>query len=183
MNKTLRISFSLKNTYRVNTILYSLKQIPLIKRILPDMLYRSEELKLFANVVSVLWEIVSVFLGKVLYLLIMVCGAGILYGNLPGSNVFLHILLFLTIIGSFANTTLFNPSKDKYYAIILMRMNARDYTLVNYTYAMLKVVVGFLPFTILFGMLQGVPLLLCLLLPFSIAGCKFTVAALSLMDY
>ena len=141
MNKTLRISFSLKNTYRVNTILYSLKQIPLIKRILPDMLYRSEELKLFANVVSVLWEIVSVFLGKVLYLLIMVCGAGILYGNLPGSNVFLHILLFLTIIGSFANTTLFNPSKDKYYAIILMRMNARDYTLVNYTYAMLKVVV------------------------------------------
>ena len=63
MNKTLRISFSLKNTYRVNTILYSLKQIPLIKRILPDMLYRSEELKLFANVVSVLWEIVSLFLG------------------------------------------------------------------------------------------------------------------------
>lgn len=183
MNKTLKISFSLKNTYRVNTILYSLKQIPLIKRLLPDMLYRSEELKLFANVVSVLWEIVSVFLGKVLYLLIMVCGAGVLYGNLPGSNVFLHILLFLTIIGSFANTTLFNPSKDKYYAIILMRMNARDYTLVNYTYAMLKVVVGFLPFTILFGMLQGVPLLLCLLLPFSIAGCKFTVAALSLRDY
>ena len=34
MNKTLRISFSLRNTYKVNSILYALKQIPLLKRIL-----------------------------------------------------------------------------------------------------------------------------------------------------
>ena len=32
MIRTFRISFSLKNTYRVNTILYSLKQIPLISK-------------------------------------------------------------------------------------------------------------------------------------------------------
>ncbi len=42
MLNTLRISFSLKNTYRVNGILYSLKQIPLLRRILPATLYRSE---------------------------------------------------------------------------------------------------------------------------------------------
>ena len=59
MNKTLKISFSLRNTYRVNAILYSLKQIPLIRKLLPDMLYQAEELKLLANVLSVLWEIVS----------------------------------------------------------------------------------------------------------------------------
>ena len=46
MNKTLRISFSLKNTYRVNGILYSLKQIPLVKRLLPDSLYGVRELKI-----------------------------------------------------------------------------------------------------------------------------------------
>lgn len=34
MNKTLKISFSLKNTYRVNGVLFSLKQIPLVKRLL-----------------------------------------------------------------------------------------------------------------------------------------------------
>ena len=38
------------------------------------------------------------------------------------------------------NTNLFNPTKDKYYAIILMRMDARAYTLVNYIYAILKVI-------------------------------------------
>ena len=31
MLKTLRISFALKNTYRVNGILHALKQIPLLK--------------------------------------------------------------------------------------------------------------------------------------------------------
>lgn len=183
MNKTLKISFSLKNTYRVNGILFSLKQIPLLKRLLPAALYKVKGLKIFANILSVLWEIVSAFLGKFLYFVTMVCGIGILYNALPENEVFLHILLFLTVIGSFANTHLFNPTKDKYYAMILMRMDAREYTLVNYSYSIMKVVVGFLPFAILFGMDSGVPLWFCLLLPFCIAGMKLFAAAVTLWDY
>ena len=172
MNKTLKISFSLKNTYRVNTILFSLKQIPLLKKLFPATLYRVKGLKIFANVLSVLWEIISVFLGKFLYFVTMVCGIGTLYGKLPQNQVFLHIMLFLTIIGSFANTDLFNPSKDKYYAMILMRMDAREYTLVNYIYMMLKVLIGFFPFVILFGIDRAVPFWICILLPFCIVGMK-----------
>ena len=183
MNKTLKISFSLKNTYRVNGILFSLKQIPLLKRLLPATLYKVKGLKVFANILSVLWEIVSAFLGKFLYFLTFVCGVGILYKELPENDVFLHILLILTVIGSFTNTHLFNPSKDKYYAMILMRMDAREYTLVNYTYDIIKVVIGFLPFTILFGMNKGLPLWFCLLLPFCIAGMKLLFSAVTLWDY
>lgn len=183
MNKTLRISFSLKNTYRVNGILYSFKQIPLLKNILPATLYRVRGLKIFANVLSVLWELVSMFLGKFLYFLVMVCGIEALYIDLPENQVFLHILLFLTIIGSFTNTNLFNPTKDKYYAMFLMRMDAREYTLVNYVYSLLKVVIGFIPFTVFFGMGRDVPLWLCLCLPFCIVGMKVFVAATSLWDY
>ena len=47
-----RISFALKNTYRVNSILYSLKQIPLVKRILPESLYASGGLKIFAGILA-----------------------------------------------------------------------------------------------------------------------------------
>src|SRR5699024_8477055 len=71
----------------------------------------------------------------------------------------------------------------KYYAMILMRMNAREYTLVNYGYSILKVIVGFLPFAVLFGRMSGVPLWFCLLIPFSVAGSKLAVAAYSLWDY
>ena len=134
MNKTLKISFSLKNTYRVNGILFSLKQIPLLKRLLPAALYKVKALKIFANILSILWEILFTFIGKFLYFVTIVCGIGILYKELPENEVFLHILLILTVIGSFANTNLFNPTKDKYYAMILMRMDAREYTLVNYIY-------------------------------------------------
>ena len=145
MNKTLKLSFSLKNTYRVNSILYSLKQIPLIKKLLPDRLYQVRGLKIFANILSVLWEVVSIFLGKLLYLLLMVHGARKLYDGFGYAQIFLHILLFLSLIGGLANTKMFDPSKDKYYAMILMRMDAREYTLVNYIYAILKVLMGFLP--------------------------------------
>ena len=183
MLKTLRISFALKNTYRVNGILHSLKQIPLLKRVLPDRLYQVRGLKIFANILSVLWEIVSIFLGKLLYFLTMVCGVGLLCERAPAGLGFLHILLFLTLIGSYMNTSLFNPTRDKYYAMILLRMNAQSYTLSNYGYALGKVVVGFLPFTIFFGLDRGVPLWLCLLIPFCIAGAKVAVAADSLRDY
>ena len=179
----MKISFSLKNTYRVNGILHSLKQIPLLKKLLPDALYGIWGLKVFANVLSLLWEACTIFLGKFLHFLLMVCGAGMLYDRVDTGQAILHILFFLTIIGSYSNTLMFNPSRDKYYAMILMRMDARAYTLVNYTYSLLKVAVGFLPFTLVFGLMSGLPMWLCLLLPFSVTGYKLTVAAWSLRDY
>jgi hypothetical protein len=183
MLRTLRLSFALKNTYRVNGILYSLKQIPLLKEILPATLYQVRGLKIFANVLTVLWELISIFLFKLIYFLTMVFGLGLLYQNVPSQLSFLHILLFLTLIGSYMNTNLFHPTRDKYYAMVLMRMNARSYTLSNYGYALAKVVIGFLPFTILFGLNRGVPLWLCLLIPFCVAGAKLSITALSLRDY
>lgn len=183
MNKTLRLSFSLQNAYRVNTILYAIKQIPLLKRLLPDSLYACAGLKIFGQVLAVLWEIGTFFLGKLLYFLTMVVGVGVLYEQAPTEAAFAHILIFLTFLGAFLNTYLFNPTRDKYYAVILLRMDARAYALTNYFYSLVKVVVGFLPFTLLFGLLADVPVWLCLLLPFFVAGCKLAVAAASLWDY
>lgn len=182
MTKTLRISFSLKNTYRVNGILFSLKQIPLIKKILPDKLYQVQEFKIFANILSVLWEVISTFLGKLIYVPLMVTGVASLYKAAPVDTI-LHILLFLSIIGAFMNTYMFDPTRDKYYAMILMRMDAKEYTLVNYGYSVLKVIVGFLPAVLIFGLLKDVPLYFCLLVPFFIAGLKLSVAAHSLRTY
>lgn len=183
MNNILRLSFALKNTYRVNSILYALKQVPLLKRLLPNALYQVHGLKVFANVLSVIWEIGSAFLGKFFYFALMVAGAGLCYQELPAGQLFLHILIFLSIIGALLNTYLFNPTKDKYYAMMLMRMDAKQYTLVNYGYAILKVLAGFLPFSILFGLDRGVPLWICLMIPFAVAGLKLMAAAYSLWDY
>lgn len=183
MLDTLRISFSLKNTYRVNGILYSIKQIPLVKRLLPATLYRIKGFKVFANVLSVFWELITIFLFKFLYFVLMVCAPGELHPLVQARESFLHILLFLTLVGSYMNTNLFAPSRDKYYAIILLRMNARSYTLVNFGYALVKTVAGFLPCVLLFGLDRDVPLWLCLLIPFCVAGAKLASSACSLRDY
>ncbi|MFQ9986235.1 MAG: hypothetical protein ACLRVS_10355, partial [Lachnospiraceae bacterium] len=179
MIKTFRTAFLLKNTYRVNTILYAIKQIPLLNRLLPQAIYRVYGLKIFANILAVLWELVSIFLGKALYFATLVCGVGVLYETVPADEVFAHILLFLSVIGSFMNTAMFNPTRDKYYALILMRMDAREYVLTDYGYAMLKVVVGFFPLSALFGLGCGVPFWFCLLIPFAVVGFKLTAAACS----
>ena len=184
MNKTLKISFALKNTYRVNSILYALKQMLILKKILPSALYGVKGLKIFANILSVIWEFLSTFLGKLLYIF---CIYGVIFFGYDGysnkSELFLHMLLFLTVIGAFLNTNLFNPTKEKYYAVFLMRMDAKQYVLINYGYAILKVIIGFLPFMILMRPLLNVPLWLSIILPFSIAGLKLFVAASSLWDY
>lgn len=183
MNKTLRISFSLRNTYRVNTILYSLKQIPLIKKLLPSSLYQVQGLKVFANILSAMLEFVSTFLGKMIYIVLMVVLPAKLYTSQDTVQLYMHILLFLSINGSFLNTYMFDPSKDKYYAIILMRMNAKDYTIINYLYSILKIVIGFFPITLMFSIAGGVPWWISLLIPFFIAGIKLFVAACHLIVY
>lgn len=81
------------------------------------------------------------------------------------------------------NTYMFNPTNDKYYAMFLLRMDAKKYTLVNYGYSILKVIIGFLPLTWIVGTLNGVSLWVCLLLPFFVAGAKLLVAALVLLRY
>lgn len=183
MIKTLKISFSLKMTYCMNSILYALKQIPLIKRLLPGSLYGAEGLKVVITILALIWEVISAFLGKFVYLLLMVFLVSGLYGAVPQRDSFLHILFFLTLIGAVMNTYMFNPTKDKYYAILLMRMNAREYTLVNYSYEILKVLVGFLVFGCILGAMVGVPIWVCVLIPFFVAGCKLFVAAWCLRDY
>ena len=67
MIQTLAVSLSLKNTYQVNCIMYAIKQTPIINRFLPDDFYGAYKVKLFANVLSILWEIMSTFAVKLLY--------------------------------------------------------------------------------------------------------------------
>ncbi len=182
MIDTFLISFRLKNTYMTNGIIYSLKSIPVIKKVLPASLYGNSSLKRFANILSVVWEVISLFLGKLLYLLLMVfLAAGLMKSS--AANSFIHIFFFLTIVGGFLNTQIFNPSKDKYYAMFLMRMNAREFTLSNYFYFLLKVAVGFLPFSLLFGLLSGVHVAVCLVMPLFVISVKLIVTALALHDF
>ena len=177
------ISFKLKNAYRVNSIIYSLKGLPIINKILPNKLYKNKYLKILANIISVLWEIISTFLWKGLYVWLVLGSMTFAYKT-NQVNTFLHLFVFSTLIGGILNTYMLNPTKDKYYAIILMNMDANKYALVNYFYSMLKLVIGLMPFTIIFGLLLKVPLLICMSMPFFVALIKIIVIGIfSIPDF
>lgn len=175
-------SFKLKNTYRVNTIIYSIKQMPIIKKILPSSIYKSKELKTFANIVSALIEIFSIFIGKLIYLYLMIFIISDLYKT-NQSDTFLHIFTVLTLCGALLNTFMFNPSKDKYYAIVIMNMDAKKYTLSNYYYQLIKIIIGFTPFTLLFGSLANLPIWISLILPVFVVMIKVIVSNYILNDF
>ena len=182
MISTFFLSFRLKNAYRVNSILYSLKQLPIIKRILPEKLYGVRGLKILGNIISAIWEFIMIFLGKFLYIAFMIAAMlGIYQTN--SAATFLHIFFFLTICGGLMNTYLFDPTKDKYYAMFLMNMDAKEYTISNYLYQMIKVLIGFLPFTCFYGMSVGLPLWIMTLCPIFVMMVKTFINSLSLIDF
>ena len=182
MISTFFLSFRLKNAYRVNSILYSLKQLPIIKRILPEKLYGVRGLKILGNIISAIWEFIMIFLGKFLYIALMIAAMlGIYQTN--SAATFLHIFFFLTICGGLMNTYLFDPTKDKYYAMFLMNMDAKEYTISNYLYQMIKVLIGFLPFTCFYGMSVGLPLWIMILCPIFVMMVKTFINSLSLIDF
>ena len=182
MISTFFLSFRLKNAYRVNSILYSLKQLPIIKRILPEKLYGVRGLKILGNIISAIWEFIMIFLGKFLYIAFMIAAMlGIYQTN--SATTFLHIFFFLTICGGLMNTYLFDPTKDKYYAMFLMNMDAKEYTISNYLYQMIKVLIGFLPFTCFYGMSVGLPLWIMILCPIFVMMVKTFINSLSLIDF
>ena len=182
MIKSFIISFKLKNTYRANSIIYSLKQFPIINKILPSSLYKNKVLKIFANIISIILELVFTFIGKFLYVCLAIYSFLFAY-SVDEVNLFIHIFFFLTIAGAFMNTYMLNPTKDKYYAIVLMNFDAKKYGLSNYYYQLLRLVIGFMPFTIYFGSLINVPLWLCILLPFYVLMAKLIIMGYLILDF
>ena len=180
MLKIFALSFRLRNTYKTNSIIWALKGIPLIRKLLPSSLYASRGLKSFANIISGILEFFTAFMGKGLYLLLVWSQLAAMKANAPDS--FVHVLIFTTVIGGFLNTYIFEPTKDKFYAIFLMRMDAKRYTLTGYFYFLLKMLVGFVAFSFLFGFLAGASVLTCLALPVYVICVKLCFTAYSLAD-
>lgn len=134
------ISARLRVTYLVNMILYNIKQIPLIKHIIRDGWYQSKGLKLFGKIIAAFIELGGVFLGKLIMIFFVVSTMKLV--NTSNEAIVFGFMMF-TLIGTFLNTNFFNPTKDKYYAIVLMGMDAKRHVLSNYFYFLLKMLVGY----------------------------------------
>ncbi len=171
MIKTMRIAFALKNTYRVNGVMYFLRQLPIIGKRLPDTLYQIQWIIILAQIAAAFWELITAFLGKFLFICVMVFLPTVFYDKVSAGNAFVHLFVLLTLCaGDSSNLT--DTDKPTYYAVLLLGMNAKRYSLVRFGYAMTKLLIGEMLFGLLFGLLCGAPWWMCLLMSVFSVGFK-----------
>ena len=135
------ISLKVKNTYTVNQIIYSFSKLPLIGKLIPTKFYGFKSFKVISFIIFIIRELIKTFGYKLLYIYIFLLLPLTIYKGFDVSYI-IHIYIFLALIGSFSNTEIFNPSKDKYYLIVLMKMRAKDYIIPNFIYFLGSIFIG-----------------------------------------
>jgi len=173
-------SIKFNNRYTTNAFVYRLRRFPLIGKYIPKDLYNSYLLEIFINLLVAIYTIISPFIGKFIYLLFFIVLPMEYFNN---SNTFIHIFVFLTLIGGVFNTDMFNPSKSKYYAVVLMRMNPKKYAISNFFYFLTKLLISFYPSIIFFGLIFEVNIWILFLLPLFVVLIKLIGNMLFLKIY
>ncbi len=182
MLKTLGFILKLRNCYRANNVIFILRSLPFAKKILPQTLYANKAIKALANIIAAITELVSVFLGKLIYFVFMFFMLDYIYLEFGVNIDFLHTFIFFTIAGVFANNRFDNATKDSYYAVFLMKVSARSYALTEMTYFLTKMLVGFAAFAFLSKVFVGVSTAEAILMPVFVVCAKIVTMPL-LMKY
>ncbi len=141
MFSTLKILTKLKFAYLVNGILHFLKTIPIIKNILPEFIYNDSALKNIVIVIAGIFKTLKIFVYKWLYISFLIVAPLTALNNF-NKETFLIVIFFLSLAGAITNTKLFNPTMDKYYAIMIMKMDAKRYLTTDYTHYLLTFFIG-----------------------------------------
>ncbi len=182
MKNSFITSYKVKMAYRLNTIIYSLKQFPIINRIIPNGLYGNDGLKALGYIISFGYELFSMLVWKIIYVFLMLY-LPLSVMNFLNVGSILNTFLCLSIIGGILNNYIFNESNDKYYLMIIMKMNAKKYTISNYIFYLLKLVLGFLLVNLVFFMLLKINIIYAVFITIFIYSVKVNVTAYLLKLY
>lgn len=161
MRNVFRISFSLKNTYRVNSILYAIKQLPILKKVLSDRIYGMIGFKIAGQILSWMWEIFASVFGKALYIGLLVAATffiGEMNLNVEFGEVFMHLFFFGALIGTMSNSYMLSTHRTKHYAIMLLNMDAKKYNVVNFVFESIKLAICYAIAFVILYFTAGIPL-------------------------
>ncbi len=126
MFSTLKKSLQIDIAYSVNSFIYFLRKLPILKDLITKDAYSSKLLKKFIELLGFIFAIArSVFLKFMYFFVIMF----ICYKFFPNNLVksFFHIYFLLTLLGMFINNKLLNTNTQKYFSICLFNMDGTKY--------------------------------------------------------
>ncbi len=126
MIKLLKKSLEIDITYSTNSILYILRQLPVLKDLITKDIYGSRGFKSFIRVVAMIWMFLKSLLFKFFYFF---CIFSFVTATFPDAIIksYFHIYFVLTVLGIFLNNKLLNMNKKLYISIVLFQMDGTKY--------------------------------------------------------
>ena len=175
-------TFQLNLAILTNSIIYRLRRLPLIKHLVPGELYGNEGINAVAIVLLVIITIISTFFSQTLYLFILVGGAQVMQPDYMQETV-LILFFFVTLFSAFHYNQTFRASKEKYYAVVLMRIDANAYALMDLVTTLIKKSIVSVIALIILSLLFQFPIYFALLYPAFYIGMNLVSTYLLLKVY
>ena len=124
--KTLQIDIA----YSVNSLLYVLGRLPILKDLFTNDVYKSKTIKRVVGFIGILFSCIRAIFLKFMYFFVILF---ICYKLFPNNIVksFFHIYFLLTILGMFINNKLLNTNTKKYFSLIVFNMDATSFFRAN----------------------------------------------------
>ena len=126
MINTLKKTFEIDIYYSVNSFIYLLSKLPILRDLITNDIYQSKFIKRIVSIFSIIFSIGRSLALKFFYFFIIF---SISYKLFPNNLVksYFHIYFVLTIIGLFINNKLLNTNKMKYFAMIVFGIDGTEY--------------------------------------------------------
>ena len=182
MIKTLQMSLKIDMTYAINSFIYHLKRLPILKDLMSDHIYQNQLLKKLIRILAIVLSMGRFLLFRFLYFFVIYWIACFLAPTQVGS-AFVHIYFVFAIIGLFLNNKLLTTSTKKYFSIILFHMDAKLYMKSSLWWDLFSSLILNSIFIILFGRVLSFPFWLSLSMIFFSFFVRIIGEALNLWFY
>ena len=181
---TLITVFTVQAALTANKFIYYFKRIPLLGRLAGDSIYADGSLKTaLCGVFAILKQLMRFFY-KALYIgLVAYLPAFLMLENAAKATrqgLFVWVLLMMSIGGAVLNAHTANTDFLRYTCIKLLGMEPGRFIYSTVVFDHLTDLVFFLPASLIFGLLAGLPLVSCLVLPVMVVGLHLAGEALHL---
>ncbi len=184
---TLSTTLLLNMAYRVNHFQYHLRRIPLIKKLFKPS-YEASEFKLILTICATVYGLFQTVLFSFLYYLVitMVCiGRASDFDGFDGIRsagfLWLSVLFIFSLIGILMNSNIAGADFTDYYAICMLRMDARSYLLTQFFVSFLKKALCGGLFSLIVCLIIGLPLYYVPVYMLFIPACKFIGAGIKIL--
>lgn len=176
-------AFQITATSSMNSFIYTLKKTPIIRKWISQKAYSSEGFKKVIMLLSILFGLVELLVKKFLYIGVFIFIVAVRIGGENYIPVFFHIFFFLTLMGACISTNMPKANSQKYYAVLVMNMDAKKYAVIDETFFLVKTFISFLASLLFYLIAVGVNAYGAFVLAIWVVVAKITFQAIDIRYY